>query len=239
MTAPLRPCSETAAGPVAGGTATLRRPTAPGTSTGTGTGTGTATLRRTTPDVGSGTTTTGAGTTTGIATRATPRTAPARTARSASVPAPPPARLLRCVGEQPAPAVDVRDGGARPPQHVVRGRPLAPTTAVPLPDPTAMCCAVVRAALEVLRGERTVGQLARWVSPEIYETLARRARLVADAGVESATRPVTIRRARLVRIGEEVAEGTVVVDDGNRVRAAAARLEARRGTWRVVALEIG
>ncbi|MFI2704080.1 Rv3235 family protein [Cellulosimicrobium composti] len=232
MTAPLRPCSETPAAAVTGGTATLRRPTTPGTGTGT--------LRRAaTPDAGSDTTTTGAGAPAGIATRATPRTAPARTARSASVPAPPPARLLRCVGEQLPPAVDVRDGGARPPQHVVRGRPLAPTAPVPLPDPTAMCCAVVRAALEVLRGERTVGQLARWVSPEIYETLARRARLVADAGVESATRPVTIRRARLVRIGEGVAEGTVVVDDGDRVRAAAARLEARRGTWRVVALEIG
>jgi len=160
--------------------------------------------------------------------------------RSTSVPTEPPARLLRCVGERITPAVDVRDGGARAPQHVVRGRPLTPpTTPLPLPDPTALCCAVVRAALEVVRGERTVNQLTRWVSPEIYETLARRARIVADAGADSSTRPVTIRRARLVRIGDGVAEGTVVVEDGDRVRAAAARLEARRGTWRVVALEIG
>lgn len=110
---------------------------------------------------------------------------------------------------------------------------------MPLPDPTALCCAVVRAAVEVVRGERTVGQLARWVSPEIYEALARRARLVADGPGEIPARPVAVRRARVLRIGDGVAEGTVVVQDGDRVRAAAARLEARRGAWRVVALEIG
>lgn len=166
---------------------------------------------------------------------------PAHPARSTSVPADLPARLLRCVGERPVPTMDLTDGTtARVPQHVVRGRPIAPPTApLPLPDPTALCCAVVRAAVEVLRGERTVGQLARWVAPEIYETLARRSRLVADGPRPTTTRPVTVRRARVLRIGEGVAEGTVVVEDGDRVRAAAARLEARRGTWRVVALEIG
>ncbi|UKJ65875.1 energy transducer TonB [Cellulosimicrobium cellulans] len=150
------------------------------------------------------------------------------------------ARLLRCVGEPPVPTIDLTDATtARVPQHVVRGRPLAPTAPLPLPDPTALCCAVVRAAVEVVRGERTVGQLARWVSPEIFETLARRSRLVADGPRPTTTRPVSVRRARVLRIGEGVAEGTVVVEDGDRVRAAAARLEARRGTWRVVALEIG
>ncbi|MDF2808211.1 MAG: hypothetical protein K0S43_3157 [Cellulosimicrobium sp.] len=164
-----------------------------------------------------------------------------RPTRSTSVPADVPARLLRCVDDRPIPTVDLTDAArARAPQHVVRGRPLTPPGApLPLPDPTALCCAVVRAAVEVLRGERTVGQLARWVSPEIYETLARRARLVADGPRPTTTRPVAVRRARVLRIGDGVAEGTVIVEDGDRVRAAAARLEARRGTWRVVALEIG
>ncbi|WP_435736664.1 Rv3235 family protein [Cellulosimicrobium sp. PMB13] len=164
------------------------------------------------------------------------------TARSTSVPTEASgARLLRCVGETPAATVDVRDPRARVPRHVVHGRPLVPTTSVPLPDPTPLCCAVVRAAVEVVRGDRTVQQLARWVTPEIYEALARRARIVLDAGLapDTATRPVTVRRARVLRLGSEVAEATVVVDDGDRVRAAAARLEVRRGTWRVVALEIG
>jgi hypothetical protein len=165
-------------------------------------------------------------------------------ARSTSVPAAPSGRLLRCVPERAAAVVDVRDAGeARPrvPRHVAGARPLAPTAPVPLPDPTSLCCAVVRAAIEVLRGERTVHQLARWVTPEIYDTLARRSRLVLDAPghVEATARPVTIRRARVMRLGAAAAEATVVVDDGGRVRAAAARLEARRGAWRVVALEIG
>lgn len=164
--------------------------------------------------------------------------------RSTSVPAAPSGRLLRCVGERLSPAVDVRetrDARARVPRHLAGARPLAPTAPLPLPDPTSLCCAVVRAAIEVLRGERTVHQLARWVTPEIYDTLARRARLVLDAPghAEAAAHPVTIRRARVMRLGATAAEATVVVDDGGRVRAAAARLEARRGTWRVVALEIG
>ncbi|MBE9928200.1 energy transducer TonB [Cellulosimicrobium cellulans] len=183
-------------------------------------------------------------------TTATPTAAPTappssgvavRPVRSTSVPSAPPARLLRCLGDPTVATVDVTDPTtARAPQHVVRGRPLGrPTTPVPLPDPTALCCAVVRAAVEVVRGERTVGQLARWVSPEIYEALARRARLVAEGPGETPARPVSVRRARVLRIGDGVAEGTVIVQDGDRVRAAAARLEARRGAWRVVALEIG
>lgn len=167
---------------------------------------------------------------------------PAVSPRSTGVPADETgARLLRCVGEPPTTAVDVRDPRAAVPRHVAHGRPLVPTTPVPLPDPTPLCCAVVRAAVEVVRGDRTVQQLARWVTPEIYEALARRARIVleADLAPGTATRPVTVRRARVLRLGAEVAEATVVVDDGDRVRAAAARLEVRRGTWRVVALEIG
>ena len=121
-----------------------------------------------------------------------------RPLRSTSVPAAPPRPPRRGRGDPPVAPRDVTDPtAARVPQHAVRGRPLGrPTTPVPLPDPTALCCAVVRAAVEVVRGERTVGQLARWVSPEIYEALARRARLVADGPGETPARPVAVRRAR-------------------------------------------
>ena len=164
-----------------------------------------------------------------------------RPLRSTSVPAAPPARLLRCLGDPTVATVDVTDPtAARVPQHVVRGRPLGrPTTPVPLPDPTALCCAVVRAAVEVVRGERTVGQLARWVSPEIYEALARRARLVADGPGETPARPVAVRRARVRRSGDGGAEGAVGGRAGARGGAGAGGLEARRGAWRVVVLEIG
>jgi hypothetical protein len=119
-------------------------------------------------------------------------------------------------------------------------RPLAPQPAPALPDPTAQCCSVVRAAVEVLRGERSAGQLARWVTPRVLDQLTERARLTRERGPSAApSRPVLVRRVRLVRLGDDVAEATVVLDDDGRVRAAAVRLEARRGVWRVAVLELG
>ncbi|MFI2103409.1 Rv3235 family protein [Isoptericola sp. NPDC019693] len=121
-------------------------------------------------------------------------------------------------------------------------RPLREAAPAALPDPTAQCCTVVRAAVEVLRGERPAAQLARWVTPQVRDQLAERARigLAHDlVRTEEPHRPVQVRRVRLVRLGEDVAEATVVLEDDGRVRAAAVRLEARRGTWRVAVLEVG
>lgn len=143
------------------------------------------------------------------------------------------------------------------PRHAGRvrapgGLPPIPGTdpEAPLPDPTAVCCSVVRAAVEALRGTRPLAQLTRWVSPEVFQALAHRTGLTlrarqASGAPRSATvppatvRPVTVLRARLCRIGYAVAEASVVVDDGQRVRAVAVRLEARRGSWRVTVLDIG
>ncbi|MFF2621490.1 Rv3235 family protein [Oerskovia jenensis] len=120
------------------------------------------------------------------------------------------------------------------------GRPVTSTPELPLPDPTSICCSVVRAAVEVLRGERPVAQLQRWLAPDVFDALGRRALLMqGTTGGDAAARPVAIRRARLVRLGDTTAEATVVLEDMDRVRAAALRLEARRGVWRVVVLEIG
>lgn len=108
----------------------------------------------------------------------------------------------------------------------------------PMPDPTAVCCAMVQAAVEGLRGVRPLAQLTRWVTPEVYERLLLRAELVQRAGPGPSGR-AAIRRIRVFRIGDEVTEASVVVDDGPRVRAVAVRLEAHRGRWRAVAMEIG
>ncbi|MGC5167073.1 Rv3235 family protein [Luteimicrobium sp. DT211] len=109
-----------------------------------------------------------------------------------------------------------------------------------LPDPTRLCCAVVRGAVEVARGDRPVAQLARWVSPEVLEALSTRAALVRGLPrPPRVPRPALVRRARVVRLSPTSAEASVVVEDVDRVRAAALRVEAHRGQWRVVALEIG
>ena len=109
-----------------------------------------------------------------------------------------------------------------------------------LPDPTQLCCAMVQAAVEALRGARPLAQLARWVSPEIYEELAMRSELTQRVqGRANSAHRAGIRRIRLCRLGQNAAEATVVVNDGPRVRAVAVRLEGHRGQWRATALVIG
>lgn len=167
----------------------------------------------------------------------------ARPIRSGAAPrlAAPPATLPRAVPRGPR----VLTFG-RAPQFPVtedladNGRPVTSTAELVLPDPTSICCSVVRAAVEVLRGERPVAQLQRWLAPDVFDALGRRALLMqGSAETDAAARPVVVRRARLVRLGETTAEATVILEDMDRVRAAALRLEARRGVWRVVVLEIG
>lgn len=126
--------------------------------------------------------------------------------------------------------------------EAVSGRP-TPEPDPDLPDPTAQVCRVVRAAVEVLRGERPAAQLARWVTPQVYDQLLSRGRLMREAQQNRPPRPkahaATIRRVRMVRLGATSAEATVILHDEGRVRAAAVRLEGRRGVWRVAVLEIG
>ena len=119
-------------------------------------------------------------------------------------------------------------------------RPAGGSEPAELPDPTRLCCVVVRGAVEVVRGDRPVAQLARWVSPTVLDALTARAALVRGLPRPNRVpRPALVRRARVVRLGATVAEASVVVEDVDRVRAAALRVEAHRGQWRVVALEIG
>lgn len=114
------------------------------------------------------------------------------------------------------------------------GEPEAPDEA-PLDDPARLCGAVVMAAIEALTSSRPLVQLARWVSPDVYEALARAAR----PGPAVGRRGVVLRRVRVCRISPTVAEGSVVVHDGARVRAAAVRFEVHRGSWRATVLQIG
>jgi hypothetical protein len=111
-----------------------------------------------------------------------------------------------------------------------------------LPDPTAVCAAVTRAAVEVLRGQRPVAQLARWVTPAVLGQLTERARLLTAAGERKenpgVSFPARIRRVR-VDYHDSAVEASVVIDDNGRCRAAALRVEEYRGQWRVVVLELG
>ena len=145
--------------------------------------------------------------------------------------------------------------------------PVVPREPVELPDPTALCGALVLAAVEALAGTRPLTQLTRWVTPGVLEALtaaqtdlrgrrgaapsrrtsapvlrvpARPAAGGAARGTPAVPAPrATIRRTLVHRVSPTVAEATVVVHDGARVRAAALRVQVHRGHWRATVLQIG
>lgn len=110
----------------------------------------------------------------------------------------------------------------------------------PTADPAHVARAIAHAVVEVLLGRRPVTQLARWVTPGVYETLQGRAALTARVlGGRTSGRGAAVRRVRVCAVEPHVCEAGVVVDDGVRVRAVALRLETHRGTWRTTSLEVG
>lgn len=101
---------------------------------------------------------------------------------------------------------------------------------------------VSQCAFEVLSGNRSLTQMNRWLDLPTMERLRERVSLTL-AGPQTAStrvkRTTTVRRSRLCRISDDVYEATVTVQCHDRIRAAALRLERRRGQWRVNALELG
>lgn len=107
-------------------------------------------------------------------------------------------------------------------------------------DPGELCGAVVRGAVEVLAGTRSLQQLRAWVTPQVFGQLRLRAELERDKPRDlptAHTGVVRVRKVVLNRIGDH-AEATVLVDTADRVRAAAARLAMHKGEWRVCVLEL-
>ena len=115
-----------------------------------------------------------------------------------------------------------------------------PTPSGALPDPGPVVAGVVQAVVEVLSGARPAAQLLRWLSADVYAGVQRRAALAARMrGRRPLARRATVRRVVLSSPRDGVAEAAVVVQDGQRVRAVALRLEGLDGRWRVTALEVG
>lgn len=194
-------------------------------------------------------------------TATTARPAPERVSRRAPVvalpggsrpgghPGPRGPRLLLAPCGEPAPAraLSVVPSLTPPPVHSVRSPvteaswPVASTSrpdpVTPPEDPTDLCGSIVLAAVEAVTGRRPVMQLARWVSPVVYEALHQAAR---SRGPQSTLgRRTSVRSTHLSRLSPTVAEASVVIHDGTRVRAAAVRLEVHRAHWRATVLQIG
>lgn len=106
-----------------------------------------------------------------------------------------------------------------------------------LPEPSRWCGTLVRTCVEVLLGSRPPAQLARWLTPDLYSSLSRRASIVH--ALPTAPKRVRVLRVHTCTLEDGVHEASVVLHDGHRVRAAAIRIELYRGRWRATALEIG
>lgn len=110
-----------------------------------------------------------------------------------------------------------------------------------LPDPAPLAGSIAQALVEVLAGRRPVIQLIRWTTPAVYAALSARSTVAqrrrrGDSGARSR---VTVRRVVVRCPYEDVAEVAIVVIDGTRVRAIAARMRADHGRWIVDALQVG
>ena len=106
-------------------------------------------------------------------------------------------------------------------------------------DASRTAAIVVTAASEVLAGLRPVDHLVRWTSPSLFEALARRAGLAARMlGRQASPRRPRIRSVRTELTMSGACEATVLLEEGNRVRAAAARLELLRERWILTGLEM-
>jgi hypothetical protein len=106
-----------------------------------------------------------------------------------------------------------------------------------LGDAAPLACTVGKEALEVVLGGDGLERLTRWVSPDVRSSLARQHSLARRAGWSGVN--ARVLRVRVFRVSPTAAEASLVIDDGERSRAVAMRLEDVAGRWGVTVLEIG
>lgn len=103
-------------------------------------------------------------------------------------------------------------------------------------NPERVAGNIVRAAQEIINGARPINMLTRWVTSETFEAVKKRLSIQARSS-RPTRRTVTITSSRVCRIDHDTIEGTVILSDGGRIRAAVVRLEAFRGRWRASYLQ--
>lgn len=116
------------------------------------------------------------------------------------------------------------------------------TARADLPDPEPWAGQIAQAIVEVMSGLRPAPQVVRWTTPQVYAVIARRGALAARrraARSRTLTQRAVVRSVHVCEPADGVAECSVVVSEGTRVRAMALRLTGQDGRWRVEALQIG
>lgn len=150
------------------------------------------------------------------------------------------------------PAAELRREPARPQRHLHLVPSAAPSSRGVPPAARQAAGAAARGIVEALAGMRPVAHLAQSCDLLTYEKLRRRvrwecARSTTGTPVPSARRTsgptAGTPQLRLFSTHSQLVangvEGSATFSLGGRVRALGFRLEAHRGRWRVVALELG
>jgi hypothetical protein len=108
-----------------------------------------------------------------------------------------------------------------------------------LPDPEVFVRNFTHRAVEVMTGSRDISQIARWVTEDVYNSMKeqvsgrqRQKSLLPPKVQFQATRTFRLSNVRFSEPREGIIEACVLVTGGNRVRAAALRLEGLDRRWR-------
>ena len=120
------------------------------------------------------------------------------------------------------------------------GAAKAGLTAYPHGRQSAQWAATLAAkALEVSLGLRPVSQARRWFTADIYARLADKYSVASRIRGWDGPHHVTVRNVRAHTTPRGAAEASVILDDGQRIRAIAIRLESLNGHWVATQLHIG
>jgi hypothetical protein len=108
--------------------------------------------------------------------------------------------------------------------------------AAPLKAPNAYLAGMAKAIHEVLAGVRSVDQLSKVVSEQVYELLRARAASGAQArhkaGRKPVIQPTDVLKVRYQSPAEDVIESVVLLSNRQRAKAVTIRLESQNGSWR-------
>lgn len=127
-------------------------------------------------------------------------------------------------------------------QHIV---PAGARAAIASDDPRSLehlIAPVARCAVEIVRDMRPENSLARLVTPEVAQHLARRAALTRRLRATTDYAPprqLQVTGVRLCVVNDVTVEASCVLREPDRARFLAMRWEHRHTGWRVTVLEIG
>jgi len=132
----------------------------------------------------------------------------------------------------------------RTPEHIGRDEFFHPQPSARdvLPPPEPLLEKLALCVVEILSGAREVEQIARWVTDDVYQNVLKRTSIATRARRirgRSASRPAfTIGRTLVCEPRDGVIEAVVMVNNRQRGRAVAIRLEGFDGRWRASAITV-